>query len=109
MNKINIVKDAEYNENSIVVNKIRNDKDALIALAYLKPNQEVKEHFANADVSLLIQGDNIAGYINDEKIDLYFGDLITVPKGTKMRFVNESSNNANLVIIKAPNPGPPAN
>lgn len=80
--------------------KLRDDDTAKIIEMYLKPGDVVKEHTTPMDVSFFVHEGEVEMEIGDEKEKAIKGDLVLSPKNIPHGFVNNSDNDARVIVIK---------
>ena len=104
MEKINILQEIPYREEGMGKRKLVDEDYLLVMQAALKPGQMVPQHNADSNVRILIIRGEVVVELAGEKIKASEGDIVPATPGTPMNIINQSEEDATLLIFKAPHP-----
>lgn len=91
-----------------IIEKIVNDKVAMINHMILPKEEKLPEHYSNSNVYIIIVKGTMTLKLNNlDPIEHKEGKILSIPHKTKMNVSNNNNNNNELLeffVVKAPGP-----
>lgn len=103
-------KQVEPNKNphGVDVRPIYNEPDAQLMHMILEPGQGLNPHITPVDVFIYVLEGVATVHIGDEQVEAIKDMIVESPKNLKHWIVNNSTENARLLVCKTPRPDKPA-
>ena len=101
-----IEKSYDYTLSNIkTIERILEDEHAGINHMILPQSESLPEHFSNSNVYMIVIRGVVTLQLNDQTKATYpAGKIITIPFRTKMNVRNESEEDLEIFVVKAPSP-----